>query len=399
MPNKPSIAVLPFQNISGDPAQDYFTDGMVEEIITALSRFGELFVIARNSSFVYKGRQVDVKQVGHELGVRYVLEGSVRTAGSRVRITGQLIDTKTGAHIWADRFDGALEDVFDLQDNLTARVVGAIAPKIEHAEIERSQRKPTGSLDAYDYYLHGLAAMHEWSQKANDNALAHLHQAIKLDPNFAAAHGLAARCYVLRKTARWTRDNAAEAAEALRLAQRAIEIGADDAVALCTGGFALLDFALDFELADASIERALALNPNSAWAWLFSSWSKICKGEADEGIVRVQKAMRLSPQDPQLFSMRSAVACAHFVAGRYDEAIVTAEAAMVERPGFVFPDCIAAISAALVGRTAEANRFIEHILRIAPDLCVASAMDMIPFKRGEDSARWAEGLRRAGLPD
>ena len=201
MPDKPSIAVLPFQNMSGDPEQDYFADGIVEEIITELSRTRWLFVIARNSSFTYKGRAVDVKQVGRELGVRYVLEGSVRKAGSRVRITGQLVDTATGAHLWAERFDGGLEDIFDLQDQVTARVVGAIAPKLEQAEIERAKRKPTESLDAYDYFLRGLAVCHEWTREANNEALSLFYKAIELDPNFAAAYAFAARCYGRRKTA------------------------------------------------------------------------------------------------------------------------------------------------------------------------------------------------------
>jgi adenylate cyclase len=213
LPNKPSIAVLPFQNMSGDPEQEYFADGMVEEIITALSRFNSLFVIARNSSFTYKGRAVDVKQVGRELGVRYILEGSVRKAGTRVRITGQLVDTSNGIHIWAERFDGALEDIFDLQDHVTASVVGAIAPKLEQAEIERSMRKPTESLDAYDYFLRGMAGVHKWTRETNAEALAHLYRAIELDPNFASAYGLAARCYAQRRATGWVTDRARETAK------------------------------------------------------------------------------------------------------------------------------------------------------------------------------------------
>jgi TolB-like protein/class 3 adenylate cyclase len=238
LPDKPSIAVLPFDNLSGDREQEYFADGMVEEIITALSRFRGLFVIARNSSFAYKGRAVDVKQVGRELGVRYILEGSVRKAGSRVRISGQLIDTTTGAHLWAERFDGALEDIFDLQDQVTASVVGAIAPKLEQVEIERAKRKPTESLDAYDYYLRGLAGVHKWTKEATTEALSHLYRAIELDLNFAAAYGLAARCYVLRKAGGWVTDRDFERAEVVRLVRRAVELGKDDAIALGTAGMA-----------------------------------------------------------------------------------------------------------------------------------------------------------------
>jgi TolB-like protein len=204
LPSKPSIAVLAFDDLSANRDQEYFADGVAEEIITALSRMRWLFVIARNSSFAYKGRAVDVKQVGRELGVRYILEGSVRKAGNRVRISGQLIDAATGAHLWADRFDGALEDIFDLQDQMTSSVVGAIAPQLEQAEIERTNRKPTENLDAYDYYLRGLAGIHRWTREGNDDALTNLYRAIELDPNFAAAFGLAARCYVQRRSGEQT---------------------------------------------------------------------------------------------------------------------------------------------------------------------------------------------------
>jgi adenylate cyclase len=202
LPSKPSIAVLPFDNLSGDRDQGYFADGVVEEIITALSRFHALFVIARNSSFAYRGRALDVKQIGRELGIRYLLEGSVRKAGSRVRINGQLIDTSSGAHMWADRFDGGLEDIFDLQDQVTASVVGAIAPKLEQAEIERAKRKPTENLGAYDYYLRGLAGVHQWTKQGCEDALSNFYRVIQLDPTFAAAYGMAARTYVLRKAGR-----------------------------------------------------------------------------------------------------------------------------------------------------------------------------------------------------
>src|SRR5262249_25508401 len=213
LPDKPSIAVLPFTNLSGDPEQEYFADGMVEDIITALSRYRWLFVIARNSSFTYKGRTVDVKQVARELGVRYVLEGSVRKASSRVRIAGQLIDGSTGAHLWADRFEGALEDIFDLQDQVTASVVGAIAPRLEQAEIERAKRKPTESMDAYDYYLRGMASHYQRTRESIDEALRLLYRAIGLDPDFASAHGAAAWCYTVRKASGWMTDREQEIAE------------------------------------------------------------------------------------------------------------------------------------------------------------------------------------------
>src|SRR4026208_828966 len=235
LPNKPSIAVLPFENLSGDRDQEYFADGIVEEIITALSRFRSLFVIARNSSFAYKGRAVDVKQVGRELGVRYILEGSVRKAGSRVRISGQLIDTSSGAHLWADRFDGALEDIFDLQDQVTASVTGAILPRLEEAEIERVKHKPTENLDAYDYYLRGLAVAEEITKEANEEALRMFKKAIEHDADFGFADAGAAACYTSRKANCWMLDRAQETAEASSLTRRAVALGRDDAVAVCYG--------------------------------------------------------------------------------------------------------------------------------------------------------------------
>jgi adenylate cyclase len=233
LPDKPSIAVLPFQNMSGDPEQEYFADGIVEDIITALSRFKALFVIARNSSFTYKGRAIDVKQVGRELGVRYVLEGSVRKAANRVRITGQLIDSSTGGHLWADRFDGGLDDIFNLQDQVTESVVGAIAPAVETAEIARGKRKPTESLDAYALYLRGSARLYQFAGlQANAEALRLFNSAIKLDPDFASAYGRAASLYAFAKGYGWISGTPTEIAEVARLAQRAVELGKDDAIAL-----------------------------------------------------------------------------------------------------------------------------------------------------------------------
>ena len=400
LPDKPSIAVLAFQNMSGDPEQEYFADGMVEEIITALSRMRWLFVIARNSSFTYKGRAVDVKQVGRELGVRYVLEGSVRKAANRVRITGQLIDAATGAHLWADRFEGALEDIFELQDQVTANVVGAIAPRLEQAEIERSSRKPTGSLDAYDYYLRGLAAVHRWTREANNEALSHFYRAIELDPQFASAYGLAARCYSQRKAGGWTTDRAREAAEAARLARRAVELGRDDAVALCTAGVALAFVVGDLDDAVAFTDRALVLNPNLTWAWLFGGWVKLWTGEPEVAIERLAQAMRLSPNDPQKFTVLDAMAAAQFAAGRYSEALSWAKASLREKPAFPLATCIAAASGALSGHLAEAQKTVAGLLHIEPGLRISSLTEQFPeLRRPEDFARFAEALRSAGLPE
>ena len=326
LPNKPSIAVLPFQNLSGDPEQEYFADGVVEDITMALSRFHWLFVIARNSSFTYKGRPV--KQVGRELGVRYVLEGSVRKAGNRMRIAGQLIDAETGAHLWADRFDGALEDMFDLQDHVTSSVVGAIAPRLQREEIKRAKRKPTENLDAYDYYLRGLQKFRPRTMDANREALQLFYKAIELDPGLACAYGMAAWCYTQRKARRWMIEHVQESAEATRLARKAVHLGGDDAVALSMGGYALAFVAHEFDDAMAFVDRGLAVNPNLAQAWNLSAMLRVWRGEPDLALDHAAHAMRLSPLDPSAYAMHTAMAYAHFLAGRYDMASSCAEKSM-----------------------------------------------------------------------
>jgi TolB-like protein/class 3 adenylate cyclase len=399
LPDKPSIAVLPFQNMGGDLEQEYFADGIVEEIITALSRMRWLFVIACNSSFTYKGRAVDVKQVGRELGVRYVLEGSVRKAGNRVRITGQLIDSSTGIHLWADRFDGAFEDIFDLQDRVTASVVGSISPKLEQVEIERAKRKPTSSLDAYDYYLRGMAAAHLWTKEGNREGLEHFLRAIDLDPGFAAAYGMAARSYSQRKAGGWADGSAEEVADAERLARRAVELGKDDALALSTAGSVLAYVVRELDEGAAFIDQALALNPNLAWAWLTGGFVKVWLGDPEVAIERLARAMRLSPQDSQFSNMQVATAGAHLIAGRYAEALSWAGTAVRAHPNYVLSNGIAAASAALAGRVEEAERSAMRMRRLQPQLRIADLVEVFPVRRPEHRARWVEGLRKAGLSD
>ncbi len=399
LPEKPSIVVLPFQNMSGDPEQEYFADGMVEDIITALSRFKSLFVIARNSSFVYKGRAVDVKQVGRELGVRYVLEGSVRKSSSRVRITAQLIDSATGAHLWADRFDGELEDVFDLQDQVTASVIGAIAPKLEQVEIERAKRKPTESLDAYDYYLRGLANSSQWSKEPTDEALRMFYRAIELDPGFAAAYGMAAYCFVMRKGNRWIIDRASEVAEAARLSRLAVDLGADDAVALAGGGYTLAFVVHEVEKGSAYIDRAIALNANFATALVSSSWAKAFLGESDEAIKRATSSMRLSPLDPFSFRALGAIGLAHFIAGRYDEASTWGEKSMQLRPHYLPAICYVAAAQELAGRHSEALKMMAHLREVDPAMRVSDVKDWMPIRSADGVARYEDGLRKAGLPE
>jgi TolB-like protein len=333
--DKPSIAVLPFANLSNDPEQEYFADGVVEDIIVALSRIRWLLVIARNSSFTYKGRAVDVKLVGRELGVRYVVEGSVRKSSNRVRITAQLIDASTGAHLWADRFEGAPEDIFSLQEQVAGSVVGAIAPKLEQTEIERAAAKPTENLDAYDYLLRGKASLHLWTDESIRAALRLFYKAIELDPNFAAAYGMAAWCYARRKANGRLTDSRQETAETARVARRAVELGKDDAVALCTAGYALARVVGDLEAGAAFIGRARELNPNLATAWLTSGWVSVYLGEPELAIEHLEHAMRLSPLDPLIFGMYSGIAFAHFFAARYREAALWAEKALREQPDWI----------------------------------------------------------------
>jgi TolB-like protein len=399
LPDRPSIAVLPFENIGGDPEQEYFAEGIVEEIITALSRMRWLFVIARNSSFAHKGRAIDVKQIGRELGVRYLLEGSVRKAANRVRITGQLIDASTGRHLWAERFEGGLGDIFDLQDQVTTSVVGAIAPKVEQAEIERVKRKPTESLDAYEYFLRGMVGVHRWTSEDNNEALRLFYRAIDLDPDFASAYGMATRCYLKRKASGWITDRGQELAETARLARQAAELGKDDAVALATAGMAFSYVVGDHDKGALLIERALLLNPNLAWAWLFSGWVKIWIGEPEAAIERVARAMRLSPNDSQMFSMHAATAWAHFFAGRYADAFLWADIAAHENSSFVLATCVAAASGALAGRSQEAEIAVARLRQLEPNLRLSNLREFFPIRRAEDFVKWEEGMRKAGVPE
>ena len=399
LPDKPSIAVLPFQNLSGDPEQDYFADGIVEDIIAALSRMRWLFVIARNSSFTYKGRAVDLKQVGRELGVRYVLEGSVRKATNRMRIAGQLIDASTGTHIWADRFEGTVDDIFRLQDQMAASVVGAISPKLEEAEIDRAKRKATESLDAYDIYLRAMASFYRRSNDANNEALRLFYKAIELDPDFASAYGMAAWCYGWRKMNGWMADRSQESAEALRLARRAVALGSDDPVALTRAADVLAFIGHDLDGSLILFDRALLLNPNLAIAWYMSGWKRAYRGELDVAIENLARAMRLSPLDPTQYHMQVGMAFAHFLSGHDDDACSWVEKAFRIEPNYLPGAAVAAASYALAGRSEQAHSAMTLVRQIDPSLRMANLRDWFPLRRPQDFARWAEGLRNAGLPE
>jgi adenylate cyclase len=397
-PDKPSIAVLPFQNMSGDPEQEYFADGMVEEITTALSRFKALFVIARNSSFTYKGKAVDMKQVGRELGVRYVLEGSVRKAANRIRITAQLIDTSTGAHLWADRFDGAIEDIFELQDQVTTSVVGAITPTLERTEIGRAVLKPTDSLDAYDHYMRGIANGYQWTNEATSEALHHYYKAIELDPKFALAHALATTSYATRKINGWVTDPAREIAETKRLAERAAQLGQDDAQVLSWSGAALTFVVGEIDAGVALIERALRLNPNLMDAWLSSGLSRLVSGDWNLAVEHLAHAIRLSPFDPLSFLMQQGIATGHFYTGRYDEAAAWSAKSIGENSNYSRAWRVTAASNAFLGRQEQAQKAMVRLRQLEPALRIATIKQVIPV-RPSDLARMEEGLRKAGLPE
>jgi TolB-like protein/Tfp pilus assembly protein PilF len=399
--DKPSIAVLPFENIGGDPEQEYFADGMVEEIITALSCIRSLFVVARTSSLAYKGKAVDAKRIGRELGVRYLLEGSVRKAGNQLRITGQLVDAATGAHLWADRFDGGLEDVFALQDRVTERVVGAVLPKLESAEIERAKRKPTGNLHAYDYYLRGLAVYRQFSRQGRmDEPLRLFMRAIELDPEFTSAHVMAACCYAVRKSTGCMTDPEKDVPEAARLAARAVDLGAEDPFALGACGWVLASVVGDLDAGCALVDRALALNPNFPNCWQWGGLVKVWLGEPEEALTRFERAMRLGPLNPYLWISQLGTAQAHLMAGRYNEASAWAERAMQRAPDHPAVLRIYAASSALAGRLEQARRSVTRLLERDPKLRISGVMEIMgPHRRKEYVAEYVDGLRKAGLPE
>jgi TolB-like protein/class 3 adenylate cyclase/Tfp pilus assembly protein PilF len=410
IPDKPSIAVLPFQNMSGDPEQDYFADGMVEDIITALSRFKSLFVIARNSSFAYKGKSPDVRKVGSELGVRYLLEGSVRKSSNRLRITGQLVDTTSGKHLWADRFDGTSDDVFLLQDRVTETVVSAILPRVERAEIERSKAKPpTESLDAYDFYLRGISQLNLILTASNHPpfilasaraARALLVKATEIDPEFALAYALIGQCWLLEsQNAPIADDRAPMVAEVVRVARRAAMLEPDDAAVLSWAGQSLAYVAGQVEEGAALVDRAIALNPNLAIAWQFGGWMLVFRGEPQLSIERFSRAMRLNPLDPFLFLTHFGTACGHLFAGSHQEAAVWADKALQERPNVLIGLRIAAACFALAGRIEEASKAAGKLKELAPQFRISQVRAIFPLRRAEDLAKYCQALRLAGCPE
>jgi len=398
-PMKPSIAVLPFTNMSGDPEQEYFADGMVEDIITALSRFNQLFVIARNSSFTYKGRAVDVRQVAKELGVRFVLEGSVRKSGGRVRITGQLIDAATGAHLWADKYDGGLEDVFDLQDKITASVVGAIEPALRKVEIERVRRRPVENLDAYDLYLRALPYVYAFRPDENLVALELLGKAIDLDPAYAPALAFAAWCHEQRLVRGWPPVGPNDAATALALAQRALAADSDDAMVVAGAGFVLVMVGRDYDTGLHAVRRGLELNPGSGFVAFISSTALLMAGDPDGALAQAERAMVLSPMDPGAFMFLTISALAHLFKGRPDQALD-----MASRSAALYPEWDSAYWALVpayvqLDRLADARAALAKLVSLSPGLTVSGARQRLPIRSPASLDMILDGLCKAGLPE
>ncbi len=390
LPDKPSIAVLPFANMSGDPGQEYFADGMVEEIITALSRIRWLFVIARNSSFTYKGQAVDVKQVGRELGVRYVLEGSVRKAGSHVRITAQLIDALTGTHLRADRFDGSLEDIFDLQDKVAFSAAGVIESTLQATEIRRAVDRPTTELTTYDLYLRALPECRSWDRERIHSALDHLERAIERDPSFGPTLALAAVCHHHFHTIGGVGDPGTHRRAALAYAHRALQASPSDPGTIASVASIFGYFGEDIEPAIALIDRALDLNPSFYRGWGISGWLRLWAGHQDVAVEHLQTAIRLSPLDrnaTQLFG----IGVARFFERRFDEAIATLLTTLSELPGHAGIYRYLASYYAHAGRLEDAREIVRQLRTITPNV----VPNIVQWRRPEHREFFLSGLRLA----
>jgi TolB-like protein/tetratricopeptide (TPR) repeat protein len=400
LPDKPSIAVLPFANLSGDPEQEYFADGMADEIITALSRCSSFFVISRNSSFTYKGKAADARQVGRELGVRYLMEGSIRRSGDRLRFTGQLIETGTGAHIWADRFEGDMQDIFALQDRITESVTAAIEPKLQSAEIERMKQKPASNLVAYDLLLRAQQFESEFTEKSLANAIQCVEKALAIDSAYAPAMALGAYCYAERRLQGWVKNFDAEAAEGLRLAWQAIELEPENGTVLWMAAFAFWHLGLDAPRSRELFSRSLVINPNSAIALTMAGWIEAFTGNTAKGFELIERAQRLSPRDTRgwLMSTGMATGCMH--ERRFEEAIDWAEKALVQNRRSAILLRILGAAHSLLGNREKAANIVQELMRIDPQLTVSGLRDRVPFALNEPLWKmYSEALRAAGLPE
>lgn len=394
-----SIAVLPFVNLSGDPGQDYFADGMVDDILTGLARFKSLVVVARQSSFVYKGRAVDVREVGRELGVRYVLEGSVQKSDSRIRITGQLIDAATGAHVFADRFDGDLADVFDLQDRLTEHVVGILEPQIRRAEIERARRARPDSITAYDLYLQALPHVYAMRPGDNTKGLELLDEAMRLDPSYTPAQAFAAWCYEQRLTRGWRTSQPEDAERAMSLARSIIAADTGDANAIAIAGFILVMVGREYEAGLAALRDAVALNPNNAFVLMNAGWAETFAGSLARASEHLERARSLSPRDPSAFYVVTGIAMIHLLSGRYEDAIALASESVALYGDWDATTFVLGLALAYAGRRDEARHAVDRLGQLLEGASVSRYARMLPI---QDPQRWAfleSGMRLAGLPE
>jgi TolB-like protein len=392
---KPSIAALPFQNMSADPEQEYFVDGLVEDILTGLARVKSLTVIARNSSFTYKGKSVDIRQVGRDLGARYVLEGSVRKSGSRLRITAQLIEAESGAHVWADRFEGALDDVFDLQDQITERVVGVIEPSVLKAEIERSRGKPPESLAAYDLRLRAQPHLTHPIPSEAKVAAAYLEDALRLEPNYWAARADLAHCHEIFFN--WGGFDPAERVSGLKHAQAVLASLTDDATALAKAGFVIWQLGKHYDQSVAAIGKALTYNPSCIAALMWGGVIYALGGESAKAVELADRALRLSPLDPLAWGAHLALGHAALIEDRFDDALSFFDRAINLNPQVGFMHANRAIALALAGRATEAGPSVAKTLEVDPSFRFGL---VIPMIRNPDFAeKWGRGARLAGLPE
>lgn len=396
--NRPSVVVLPFDNLSGEADQGYFADAVVEEITATLSRVKDFFVIARNSAFAYKGRSgVDVRQIGKELGVRYIVEGSVRRVGERVRITAQLVETDSGNHIWSNKIDGAVTELFDLQDRMAAEVASAIQPSIRRAEVERARSKRPENLAAYDLVMRSFP--HLWAHRPQDNAEAInlLNRALQLDPNYGLAASLAAWAHGQQVAYNWSFNFAAERAAAQKLIESATMVVSDDPTALTALASAMMQLGGDVAQAAAFADQALVLDPNHAWAWMRRGFGQVYLGNPEEGLVAFQRSERLSPLDPFAFNVHLGMALAHFAAGRPQQALQLARQAMSERPGLTWPHRDLAVYHAHHGDTAAASAALEKFLEMHPGMNLISVGDSLRFMEPALLSKYLRGLKLAGM--
>jgi adenylate cyclase len=392
--NRPSIAVLPFANMSGDPEQEYFADGISEDIITGLSKLRWFFVIARNSSFAYKGKAVDVKRAAHELGVRYILEGSVRKGGNRVRITAQLIDAATGNYIWADRYDGDLTDVFALQDEITRKVVAVIEPKLLEAEGIRSQNRSSEDLGAWEMVIQANSLFWRLTKTEGEAAISILKKAVERYPDYAPAHSMLAFAMLVSRLLGWTLV-APQVKEAATLAARAAELDDSDPWAHLALGY-VAHMMRRTEDAQQEYQRAIDLNPNFAAAYGYLGFTLTMANRSDEAIAYLEQAIRMSPQDPQNAIFNMALGVAHFLASRYAEAISFARKAIQQRGGVTSAHRIYIASLAQAGQIEEARVALQHLRELMPNISIAWCEQHVPYLPGP-MAKFLEGLRKAGL--